>query len=175
MEKRLKCQVDDSGLGEGLPGLAIPQGRGIEYGRGFSMPSIHPDARQADRYLKLVSAFPLRPIRSDEELGQAIAVIDSLLDKDELHIDEQDYLEVLTRLVEDYEEQEVPFPPVSEADMLRHLIEARDITQIKLATETGIANSTISAILSGKRGLTRAQIATLSRYFTVSPAVFISS
>jgi antitoxin component HigA of HigAB toxin-antitoxin module len=43
-----------------------------------------------------------------------------------------------------------------------------------LSTDTGIAGSTISAILSGKRGLTRGHIATLARYFKVSPAVFIS-
>ena len=139
------------------------------------MPSIHPDARQADRYLKLVSVFPLRPIRSDEELKRAIAVIDTLLGKGTLDADEQDYLDVLSDLVEKFESEEDPFPPVSEADMLRHLIGARDITQLKLATDTGIAGSTISSILSGKRGLTRDQIATLSQYFKVSPAVFISS
>jgi HTH-type transcriptional regulator/antitoxin HigA len=138
------------------------------------MPSIHSDESRSDRYLELVLAFPLRPIRSDEELGRAIAVIDSLLAKGDLQIDEQDYLDILTDVVEKYETETDPFPSVSEADMLRHLIEARDITQLKLATDTGIANSTISSVLSGRRGLTRDQVATLARYFKVSPAVFIS-
>ena len=100
-------------------------------------------------------------------------MIDSLLSRGELHVDEQDYFEVLTDLVEKFESDD-PFPPVSGPDMLRHLIEAKDITQLKLAEETGIASSTISSILSGRRGLTTIQIATLARFFKVSPAAFIS-
>jgi HTH-type transcriptional regulator/antitoxin HigA len=138
------------------------------------MPSIHPDANPTDRYLELVSAFPLRPIRTDAELVRAIGMIDSLLARGDLHIDEQDYLDVLTDLVEKFEAAEDPFLPLSDADMLRHLIDARGITQAELSADTGIAGSTISAILSGKRGLTRDHIVTLARYFKVSPAVFIS-
>jgi HTH-type transcriptional regulator/antitoxin HigA len=58
--------------------------------------------------------------------------------------------------------------------MLRHLIEAHDITQARVSEETGIAESTISAILSGKRGLSRNHVVALARYFKVSPAVFIT-
>jgi HTH-type transcriptional regulator/antitoxin HigA len=126
-----------------------------------------------DRYLELVRAFPIRPIRSDAELDQAIAVIDSLIDKDELAPDEQDYLDVLGDQVERYEKASHPLPLVSEADMLRHLIDARGITQIKLAEDCGVAESTISQILSGKRGMSRNHIAAFAAYFHVSPAVFI--
>jgi HTH-type transcriptional regulator/antitoxin HigA len=138
------------------------------------MASIHPDADPTDRYLELVSAFPLRPIRTDAELVRAIDMIDSLLARGDLHIDEQDYLDVLADLVEKFEAAEDPFLPLSDADMLRHLIDARGITQAELSADTGIAGSTISAILSGKRGLTRDHIVALARYFKVSPAVFIS-
>jgi HTH-type transcriptional regulator / antitoxin HigA len=128
----------------------------------------------SERYLDLVRTFPLRPIRDDAELDQAVAMIDSLIDREELESGEQDYLDVLADQVEKYESEQYPLPAVSEADMLRHLIEARDITQLKLATDTGIAESTISSILSGKRGMSRNHVATLARYFKVSPAVFIS-
>ena len=126
-----------------------------------------------DRYHDLIHAFPLRPIRSESELDQAIAVIDSLIDCAELEPGEQDYLEVLSDQVRKYETERHPLPAVSEADMLRHLIEAREITQQKLAGDTGIAESTISHILSGKRSLSRNHIARLAAYFHVSPAVFI--
>ena len=49
---------------------------------------------KADRYLELVHRFPLRPIRSDKELDQAIRVLDSLLDRTRLEPEEKDYLEV---------------------------------------------------------------------------------
>jgi HTH-type transcriptional regulator / antitoxin HigA len=125
-----------------------------------------------DHYLDLVRRFPLRPIRSDEDLAQAIAVIDSLIIRGDLDSGEQDYLDVLTDLVEKYEADEHPMAPVSDAVMLRHLMEARGITQSKLADDVGIAVSTISEALAGKRSLTRRHISVLAKYFGVSPAVF---
>jgi HTH-type transcriptional regulator/antitoxin HigA len=128
-----------------------------------------------DLYLELVRRFPLRPIRSEEELDRAIAVIDSLIDRDELSPDEQDYLDILGDIVERYETEHHPLPPVSDAEMLRHLIEARGTTQARVAAKTGISESTISAILAGRRGLNRKHIEALARYFKVNPAVFISA
>lgn len=132
------------------------------------------EAAAGDRYLDLVRRFPLRPIRSEDELARAIAVVDSLVDRDELDQDEQDYLDVLGDIVEKYEAEHDPMPPVSDAEMLRHLIDARGTTQARVAEETGIAESTISAILAGKRGLNRRHIEILARYFKVKPGVFIS-
>jgi HTH-type transcriptional regulator / antitoxin HigA len=64
-------------------------------------------------------------------------------------------------------------PPVADADMLRHLIESRETTQARVALEVGIAESTISEILKGKRGLNRKHIEVLAKHFKVSPAVFL--
>lgn len=126
-----------------------------------------------DRYLELIHWFPLRPIRSDAELDRAIEVIDSLVDRDDLTPEEDDYLDVLGDLVERYEAKHHPLPPISDADMLHHLIESRETTQARVATETGIAESTISEILKGKRGLNRKHIEVLAKHFKVSPAVFL--
>jgi HTH-type transcriptional regulator/antitoxin HigA len=123
-------------------------------------------------YLDLVREFPLRPLRSDEELAQAIKVLDGLIIRGDLDSGEQDYLDVLTDLVEKYEAEEHPMPPVSDAVMLRHLIEARGITQSKLAADVEIPVSTVCEILSGKRRLNRRQISVLAKYFHVSPLVF---
>lgn len=129
---------------------------------------------QEDRYSELVRKVPvqLRPIRSDEELDTAIAMIDSLLSKELLKPEEEDYLEVLSSLVEKYETEEHPIPPATDAEMLQHLIEAKGVSQTKVSEETGIVNSTISVVLSGKRALTRKHIDKLARYFKVSPTVF---
>jgi HTH-type transcriptional regulator / antitoxin HigA len=128
---------------------------------------------EREHYFELVRKFPLRPIRSDEELMQAIAVIRPLLAR-ALDEGEQDYLDVLSDLVEKYEAEEHPMPPVSDADMLRHLIDARDITQAKLASDLGLPDSTVSEVLAGKRRLTRKHIGAIAKYFGVSPGVFSS-
>lgn len=129
---------------------------------------------ERDRYLELVRRHALRPIRSDEELGRAIEVIDSLIVRGDLDPGEQDYLDILTDIVEKYEADAHPMPPVSDAVLLRHLIEARGITQSKLADDVGIANSTISEVLAGKRQLIRKQIVALARYFHVDPGAFLA-
>jgi HTH-type transcriptional regulator/antitoxin HigA len=127
-----------------------------------------------ERYWELARRFPLRPIRSDAELGRAIEVIDALIDQGERDQDEEDYLEVLGNQVQIYESEHHPMPPVSDADMLRHLIEARETTQARVAADTGISESTVSEVLAGKRKLNRRHIEALSRHFKVNPGVFIS-
>lgn len=99
-------------------------------------------------------------------------MVDSLLDQRKLASEEEDYLDVLGDLVERYESEAHPIPPVSDAEMLRHLIEAKGVSQTKISAATGIANSTVSEILKGKRFLNRTHIGKLARYFKVSPEVF---
>ena len=60
------------------------------------------------------------------------------------------------------------------AEIIRHLIEARGANQSALAPATGIAESTISELLSGRRRVIAKHAAALARFFHVSPAVFIA-
>jgi HTH-type transcriptional regulator/antitoxin HigA len=129
-------------------------------------------ARFQDSYLTLIQRFPLRPIRSEQDLDRAIALVDELTDRDDLDAGEKDYLDVLSDLIERYETESFPIEAVSDAVMLAHLLEAKGITQAELARETKIAESTISAILTGKRKLNRSQISRLAHCFQVQPTVF---
>jgi HTH-type transcriptional regulator/antitoxin HigA len=132
---------------------------------------VQPDSER-ELYFDLVRRFPLRPLRSDRELSDAIKVIDSLIVRGDLARGEQDYLDILTDIVEKYEADEQPIPPVSESAMLRHLVEARGITQSRLAAETEISMSTISEVLNGRRRFTRRQVSVVAEYFGVPQTVF---
>ncbi len=123
-------------------------------------------------YFDLVRQFPLRPLRSDEDLNHAVAMVDALLDRASLLPEEQDYVDVLSNLVHDYESEEHPMPPLPDHEMLRHLIEAKGVSQVEVARATGIVESTISAALKGARPLNRRHIGKLARYFNVAPGVF---
>jgi HTH-type transcriptional regulator/antitoxin HigA len=125
-----------------------------------------------DLYLNLVQRVPLRPIRSEDELDRAIAMVNELIDRDDLVVEERDYLDVLSDLIERYESETHPIEPVSDAEMLLHLIEAKGVTQAVVARETGIAESTVSEVLAGRRTLTRSHIGKLSAYFHVGPTAF---
>jgi HTH-type transcriptional regulator / antitoxin HigA len=127
----------------------------------------------APAYMKLIRKFPLRPIRSEEELDRAIAMVDALGARIEgLTGDERDYLDVLADLVEKYETDHYPEPRVDPPAMIRELIAARGITQADVARETGIAGSLLSEILTGKRAMGAKTIKTLARFFGVDPGVF---
>jgi HTH-type transcriptional regulator/antitoxin HigA len=126
-------------------------------------------------YLRLVATLPLRPLRSERELDRAIKMLDALLDRPKLTRAEQDYLEVLTDLVEKYETAADPVEAVSDADMLRFLMESRGMTQLELAAATGVVNTTLSAVLHGKRRLSREHVGRVTQFFGLSPAAFAST
>jgi HTH-type transcriptional regulator/antitoxin HigA len=131
-------------------------------------------ARQTlpDTYFDLVKEFPLTRIKDDNHLDAAQEMIDRLL-KEDVDKGAQEYLDVLTDLVETYEEQHVEIPDASEANVLRELMRANGLSQTRLAKTVGISQSTISAVLNGARSLTRDQVIELSQYFHVPPAAFL--
>lgn len=124
-----------------------------------------------DSYLELVLAFPLASIGSDEHLGEAQAVMDRLLAKGRLDHGEEMYLDALSDLVATYEDEHHAIEPASDADMLRHLMEAQNVTQVQLHRNTGIAKSTISEVLRGKKPFSRQMIRKLADYFAVDVSV----
>lgn len=128
--------------------------------------------RAPDSYFKLVELFPLVPIRDDAHLTEAQVVVDGLL-REKRDSGSDAYLEVLTDLVEAYEDDHHEIEDASEASVLRLLMESNNLTQAELAREVGISASTISAILGGTRLPTRQQIVVLAAFFSISPSVFL--
>lgn len=124
-----------------------------------------------DEYLQLVSKFPLISIRNQEELHAAQAVMDKLLAQGDLSTGELLYLDALSDLVAAYEEEHFPFKPVSDAEMLRHLMEAKEISQVELHRSTGVAKSTVSEILAGKKNFSRQNVAAFAKFFGVDKGI----
>jgi len=127
----------------------------------------------APAYLTLICRFPLRPIRTDAELDAAFGLIDELTDRDDLSSAESDYLDVLGDLLEKYEDEHVEMPYVSDATMLRSLMDEKGVRQADVVRGTGISKTVLSLVLHGKRELTREHIGALSKYFGVNPAAFL--
>lgn len=127
--------------------------------------------KDRDSYLELILAFPLSSIRSDEHLNEAQKVMDGLLAKGERDDGAETYLDALSDLVGVYEDEHHAIEPASDADMLRHLLEAKGVTQAQLSQEAGIAKSTISEVLAGKKPFSRQMIRKLAEYFKVDVSV----
>jgi HTH-type transcriptional regulator/antitoxin HigA len=125
--------------------------------------------------LELVMAFPLASIKSQEQLQVAQEVMDQLLPRSELDDGQEMYLDAFSDLVAAYEDEHYAIEPASDADMLRHLMEAKGVSQAQLSKETTIPKSTISEILAGKKPFSRQIIRKLADYFGVDASVLAAN
>jgi HTH-type transcriptional regulator/antitoxin HigA len=129
----------------------------------------------ADSYLNLVMECPLTSIRSEGQLATAQSMMDRLLAQGDLDDGEEMYLDALSDLVASYEDVHHAIAPASDADMLRHLLEAKGISQVELHRGSGIPKSTISEILAGKKTFSKSLIRTLADFFQVDTSVLASN
>jgi len=124
-----------------------------------------------DSYLERVIAFPLASINSEERLVAAQTVMDHLLAQAKLNAGESLYLDALSDLVASYEDRQHAIGPASDADMLRHFMEAKGVTQAAVSAATGISKSSVSEVLAGKKPFSRQMIRKLAAYFRVDASV----
>ena len=79
--------------------------------------------------------------------------------------------ELLTLLIENFEDQNYKLKAATPREVLCELMESNGLKQKDLMDVFG-AESTVSAVLNGKREMTREHIKRLSSRFHVSPEVF---
>jgi HTH-type transcriptional regulator/antitoxin HigA len=114
-------------------------------------------------------------IINDERSHQrALRTVESLMKKPRLTVADGKLLDLLAKLIDDYEETLYPTPEVPPSRMLKHLIGAKQTTQAELARQTGVPRSTISEALKGKRSISVENAFRLSEYFHVDPTLFLA-
>ena len=98
-------------------------------------------------------------------------MVDSLLDRRTLRRGKRVYLEVLGNLIEQYESKAHPMAPVSDVKMLRHLIEAKGVSQTQVSRSHG--NRRVHDF-GGSQGqaFIEPALARARALFSVSPNVF---
>jgi HTH-type transcriptional regulator/antitoxin HigA len=134
----------------------------------------HRSSPSVDRYIELVCGHPLRPIRNEEALRAALSEVDRLADLDKARTtDDDDYLEVLSLLIADYEARSSDRPLVTGAETLAYLLEEHKLSLSGLARETGIPLTTLSDIIHGRRGISPRVRTKLCQRFKVGPATFL--
>jgi len=85
---------------------------------------------------------------------------------------EQRLADLLTLLIEDFEDRHYALKPAAPIEVLEELMEANGLKQKDLLDVFGTP-SIVSEVLNGKRNLTTQHIRKLSRRFNVSPELFI--
>jgi HTH-type transcriptional regulator/antitoxin HigA len=111
-------------------------------------------------------------IRTEVENERYIAMLEELDRKgSRLSAAEKRMAQLLTLLIEDFEEKHYALKSSDPVNVLRELILANNLKQKDLLDVFGTP-SIISEVLHGKRQLTTEHIRRLSRRFHVSPEVF---
>ena len=98
-------------------------------------------------YLSLVDRFPLVPIRNGRHLDEAIGVADELTAREHLAPEEKQYLDVLSDLIEKYEEEHHPMQASSPVEALAFLMETNHLRQADVG---GHAESVVDRAPLGK-------------------------
>ncbi len=110
-------------------------------------------------------------IHSEEQLAAYTKALYQLTSEPHPTAAQMEAIELLTLLIERYEEEHYPLPNASPAEVLRFLLDRHGLRQRDIATDLG-GESVVSEVLAGKRKLNAAHIEQLSKRFSVSPAVF---
>ena len=123
-------------------------------------------------YARLLSRSLPSVIHSEEQNEMYTQEVAELLRRQtSLTTAEQEFVELLTVLIEDFEEKHCPLPNSSPLHVLTFLMEQHGLKQKDLTVVFGTRSIT-SEILSGKRELNKEQIRRLSERFNVSPELF---
>lgn len=115
-------------------------------------------------------------ISSEEELERMTEQVDRLMTKgirqDGLSPEEEKLLELMSVLIETYEDEHYPMPEVPPNEILKFLMEQKDLKQSDLLPIFG-SSGIASEVVNGKRSISKAQAKKLAEYFKVSVELFI--
>ena len=131
------------------------------------------DALNAREYQHLLDRTLPRVIRTEAENEHYLELLAQLdARSDDLTAAEKELADLLTVLIEDFEEQHYALKAASPIEVLRELMRVHDLKQRDLADLFGTP-SIVSEILKGKRKFTTDHIRKLSQRFHVSPELFL--
>jgi len=125
------------------------------------------------KYARVLARVLPRIITSDHEHERMLGEVERLMDKGDSRTPEQDAaLELMVRLIRDYEEKHDSLPDPNPAEMLAYLMEQRGLRQADLVAIFK-SRGYVSDVLNGKRGISKALAKQLGEFFHVSADVFI--
>ncbi len=115
-----------------------------------------------------------RPIHDKAELENATEIVDFLAGH-ALNADQEDYLDLLSDLVAEYEEERTPLKTgkITGLKALNFLLVENGLNATDLSRLLGVDRTLGAKILRGERGLTVEHMKKLGRRFAVAPGLFI--
>ncbi len=123
-------------------------------------------------YADLLAKSLPRPIRSEAERARFAETLIERDERDDLSPEEEALAEMLTLLIEDYEERNYPLPQVSPNESLNALMEERGLKHKNIWPVLGNKGAA-TEVLSGRRSISKAQAKKLAEFFHVPIDPFV--
>ena len=125
------------------------------------------------KYARVLARVLPRVIATDEENVRMLAEVERLMDKGEHRTAEEDAaLDLMVRLVKDYEQEHHPLPDPSPHEMLVYLMEQRGLKQADLVPIFK-SRGYVSDVVNAKRGISKTHARQLAEFFGISADAFI--
>jgi HTH-type transcriptional regulator/antitoxin HigA len=131
-------------------------------------------ARKIDTaaYRRLLSkTMPIIP-KTEQENERLLEQVDKLMSKPKLTLEEGALLDLLTAVIEKFEDEHYPIAEAQPHELLRFLMEEHGLRQRDMLDIFG-RRSVISEVLSGARSISKGQAVKLGEKFKVQPSAFI--
>jgi HTH-type transcriptional regulator/antitoxin HigA len=133
-----------------------------------------PNQINVGQYAELLALTLPKAIETEAENERALEIVNQLMTKGEkkLTAEEHVLLRMLVLLIEEFEKKAYPISRAEPHEVLKTLLENRDLQQVDLLPIFG-ARSNVSAVLAGKRPIGKGQAKALAEFFNVSTDLFI--
>ncbi len=127
-----------------------------------------------EQYGELLRRTVPTVIRTEKEYDRITKVIDALVDKgDDATPEEEQLLDLLSLLTEQYDEEHYNFDDAPPHEILKFMMEARDLQQKDIVHLFGNSSGRASEAISGVRAISKNQAKALAAFFNVSAELFI--
>jgi HTH-type transcriptional regulator/antitoxin HigA len=125
------------------------------------------------KYARVLAKVLPRVITTDEEHERMLSEVEKLMDNGAHRTVEEDAaLDLMVRLIKDYEEKHHPLPDPSPHEMLVYLMEQRSLKQADLLPIFK-SRGYVSDVVNAKRAISRAHARKLAEFFNVAANLFI--
>jgi HTH-type transcriptional regulator / antitoxin HigA len=126
----------------------------------------------SDIYSQLLSQHQPRIIKTEEENEKFLETVEELLSRSHLTTEEDALLELLVKLIEDFEDKHYQLNFSTPYSRLLHLMEARSLEQADLVEIFG-SSDIVAKIMNGELEITKKQAEALGNFFHVDANLFI--
>lgn len=126
----------------------------------------------SDSYSSLLSQYQPRIIKNEDENEIFLEIVESLLSRKNLTPEEDTLLELLVKLIEDFEETHYQLNASTPHSRLLHLMDARSLEPADLVQIVGTIEM-VTELINGNLEITKKQAEALGEFFHVNPGLFL--